>query len=345
MVNNYRYFVIAMVMFISMINYIDRGAISYAQQFIISEYGFNALSWGQVLGFFGYGYIFGGFFGGLLADKKGPKFIWILAAVTWSIFAMFMGLAGEVGIMFFGGSALVGFAVFRILFGLAEGPVFASLNRTAANWAAPKERGIFGAIGGLGVPLGALITAPVAVFLLSTVGWKWMFVVLGAMGIIWAIIWARIFTDYPENHPKVSEEELKIIRSAEGLLESESTVNSGKAKIHVPWYHFFKNPTLIFNAIGFFAFNYVNFLMLTWTPKYLQDVFHFQLSSLWYIGMIPWIGACIALPLGGKISDMIRKKTNNLRLARAGVCGVSFFLTIIFFTLLLVMNNNKMKGA
>jgi MFS family permease len=90
---------------------------------MIEEYGLNAFSWGQVLGFFGYGYIFGGFFGGLLADKKGPKFTWILAVILWSVSAMMLGIAGNIGIALFGGSALIGFAVFRVIFGFFEGPI------------------------------------------------------------------------------------------------------------------------------------------------------------------------------------------------------------------------------
>ena len=40
------------------------------------------------------------------------------------------------------------------------------------------------------------------------------------------------------------------------------------------------------NTLGYFSFMYVNFLLLTWTPKYLQDNFGYSLSSLWYMGMI-----------------------------------------------------------
>src|SRR5436305_9028761 len=103
MKGKFRYFIMTMLTMIIMVNFIDRGAMSYAQQFIIKEYGLNTATWGQVLGFFGYGYIFGGFFGGLLADKKGPKFLWIAAATTWSICAVMLGVAGDIGIAVFGG--------------------------------------------------------------------------------------------------------------------------------------------------------------------------------------------------------------------------------------------------
>ena len=58
---------------------------------------------------------------------------------------------------------------------------------------------------------------------------------------------------------------------------------------------FFTSTTLICNMLGYFGFQYVNFLILTWTPKYLQDEYHFEIHSLWYLGMIPWIGAVLQL--------------------------------------------------
>src|SRR5690625_6861156 len=78
MKHSYRYNILFMMVIMVIINYIDRGAISYAQEDIIAEYGFGTVEWGAVLGYFGYGYLFGALFGGALADKKGPKFVWII---------------------------------------------------------------------------------------------------------------------------------------------------------------------------------------------------------------------------------------------------------------------------
>lgn len=54
-----------MLTFITMVNYIDRGAIAYAQSFIIKEYGFDPKEWGAILGYFGYGYMIGSLLGGI----------------------------------------------------------------------------------------------------------------------------------------------------------------------------------------------------------------------------------------------------------------------------------------
>lgn len=326
----YRYLIMVMIVFMTVVNYVDRGAISYAQQAIIEEFGLDPKSWGEILGYFGYGYMFGALFGGILADRRGPKYVWLLAGTAWSIFEIGTAYAGDIGMVLFGGSALAGFAVFRVLFGLAEGPTFSTINRTMANWAAPKEKGFATALGLLGTPLGALLTAPIAVAILSVTNWKNMFLILGIIGLVWVVVWAKMFTDLPEDHPKVSKAELAEIRSKEDLLKSETSLVEAR-QIHAPWYTFFKNPTLVMNAIGYFAFQYVNFLILTWTPKYLQDTFDFKLASLWYLGMIPWIGACFTVLLGGKISDALRRRTGNLRIARSGLAVVSLFLTAVCF--------------
>lgn len=330
---NFRYTVFAMVVIITVINYVDRGAISYAANPIIDEYGLDKVAWGQVLGYFGYGYMAGALVGGWLADRRGPRWVWVWAVMLWSIFEVTMAFAGDLGMALFGGSALVGFAVFRILFGVSEGPTFSTINRTMANWATVRERGFAASLGLLGTPLGALLSAPIAVFLITTTGsWRWMFIILGVVGFVWLLFWRRIFTDLPEDNSRVTPEELAVIRSTEDMLDHERSVSTEAEK--VPWWSFFKSRTLVFNALGYFAFQYVNFMILTWTPKYLQDEFGFDLGSLWYLGMIPWIGACFTVLLGGKISDWLRRRTGSLWIARSGFAAGSLLLTTICFSLI-----------
>jgi sugar phosphate permease len=319
-----------MVIFMSMVNYVDRASISYSSQFFMHEYGLNSETWGEVLGYFGFGYMIGPLIGGVLADKFGPKKVWITVGVAWSLLEMVTPYAGSISVVVFGTSALLGLAVFRISFGLAEGPTFATANRTLANWCAPKDRGFSASMGLVGVPLGAMVSAPVSVGLLMLVGWKGMFVTLGLIGLAWTVIWSKVFTDFPEDNKHVTKEELAQIRSTKNMLKVEQTL-AESMEHKVPWYHFFKNPTLIFNTIGYSGFMYINFVLLTWTPKYLQDVFHFKLSSLWYLGMIPWVGASITVLIGGALSDKIKVKTGSLRIARGLLAVVSYFFTAICF--------------
>ena len=68
----------------------------------------------------------------------------------------------------------------------------------------------------------------------------------------------------------------------------------------------------------------------------LQDEYHFEIHFLWYLGMMPWIGACFMAYFGGQILDWLRQKTGSLRIARAYfaiagmICAAVCFLIIPF---------------
>jgi ACS family hexuronate transporter-like MFS transporter len=324
--SRYRFTIFFLIVVIALINYIDRGAIAYSADQIIGQYGFDRAAWGAVLGCFGYGYMFGALIGGALADRVGARRVWIWAGIAWSLFAIAMVWAGDLGMALFGGSALTGFAIVRIFFGFSEGPAYSIINKTMSTWAAPKERGFAVSIGLLSTPLGAMLTAPVAVGLLLLTGsWRTMYVILGVLGLVLIALFARIYTNRPEDHPKVNAAELAQIQAGRSAAKG---VDSGAT---LPWTSFFRSRTLMCNSIGYFSFIYVNFMLLTWTPKYLRDEFHFSLSSLWYVGMIPWVGACITVLLGGRISDWLYKKTGKLVIARSWFAAVSLLLTTACF--------------
>lgn len=336
----YRYVVFAMVVTITAINYIDRGAISYAANSIIGEFGFSTASWGSVLGFFGYGYMLGALLGGALADRLGPRRVWVWAVLAWSVVEMSTAYAGDIGKAMFAGSALVGFAVVRVAFGFTEGPLFSTTNRTMANWATVRERGLAASLGLLGTPVGSVLTAPVAVALLAlTHSWRVLFIALGILGLAWVLVWTRLFTDMPEDNPRVTSSELSQIRSTNDLVAGEHSLATDTAEPKLRWWRFFASPTLVFNAVGYFAFQYVNFMILTWTPKYLQDQFHFSLTSLWWLGTIPWLGACVTVVLGGRLSDWLRQRTGNLWVARSGLALVSMVLTAACFSVIPMLHH------
>src|SRR5262249_25968947 len=126
-----------------------------------------------------------------------------------------------------------GFAMIRILFGGAEGPAYSIINKTIANWATLRERGFVVGFGLLSTPLGALLTAPVAVGLLTlTDNWRAMFYVLGAAGLIVLVLFMRIFTDRPEDNPRVSEAELDEIVASRPQAAEEAGAPV------LPWWSF-----------------------------------------------------------------------------------------------------------
>ena len=321
----FRYVIAGLVLLIAVVNYADRGALAFASQQIIKEYGFNPARWGAVLGYFGYGFMLGGVIGGFLADRWGPKRVQIVAGIAWSVFEAATAFAGGIGLAVFGGSALAGFATIRILFGLAEGPTFSVLNKSISGWAAPRERAFMIALALSSAPLGGALAAPVSVGLLVLTGsWRMMFLVLGAVSLFVVALFGLLYTNRPADNRFVNAAELAGLTKAAG-----ETGIAAQARA-APSERLFTGR-LFLNAIGFFAYLYINTLVLTWTPKYLQDQFHLSLSSMSYLGMIPWIGACVTMVLGGAISDRILAKTGNMILARSGfAAGSLLFVGLLF---------------
>jgi sugar phosphate permease len=325
----FRFVIIAMLFLMAVVNYVDRGALSYTSEQLIKEYGFSKSQWGSVLGYFGYGYMFGAVLGGTLSDRWGPRKIWIYAGIVWSLFEISTAYAGEIGMVMFGGSAITGFAVIRVLFGFAEGPAFSTINKSVSIWAAPRERALMSSLTLASTPVGAMITAPISVGLLLFTGdWRLMFVAVGVVSLGLVLLFAMIFSDRPENSRHVNAAELAMIgETVPGL----SQVAVSEEAVRPSWFSFFSSPTLIFNTIGYFAFLYITFLLLTWTPKYLQEQFHYNLSSLWYVGMIPWLGSCLTVVIGGRLSDRILSKTGSLVMARSWFAAISFLLAGLCF--------------
>lgn len=209
----------------------------------------------------------------------------------------------------FGGSAIMGFAALRIMFGFSEGPAYALMNKAIAHWAPDNERGFALGIGLLSTQVGALLTAPIAVgLLLLTHDWRMMFILLGVFSLLAMALFARTFSDSPEKSPHTNAAERQLIQTGQRRSAGDS--------VPLPWWRFFTSRTLVCNALGYFSFLYITFTLVTWMPKYLQDNFHYDLHSLWYVAMIPWSGACITVLLGGRIADALLARFRNLRLAR-----------------------------
>src|SRR5262249_38735368 len=64
---------------------------------------------------------------------------------------------------------------------------------------------------------------------------------------------------------------------------------------------------------------------------YLQEQFHYDLNSLWYVGMIPWLGSCLTVVVGGRLSDRVLSMTGSLVMARSWFAAVSLLLAGLCF--------------
>jgi len=322
--SSYRWIIISLAFIITLVNYLDRSAIAYAIEPIKREFGFKDSDIGWIQGAFGFGYMIMTTGGGILVDKFGARSVWSIAAILWSACTALVGVA----------SSFTFFASIRIMLGLSEGPHFPSLTRVVADWLPSQERARSTAFGLAAVPLSSAIGAILITTLIRFYGWKLMFAILGAAGIVWAIIWWFMYRDYPEHSKFVNDAELSIIREGAPLNRDRKFHEIKAHDISLggtTWKFILTNPSLVANNFGFFGFGYLLFFGVTWLPEYFLRTYHLNLKTVGPYLVAPWLTAAVFLVAAGFISDYIWKKTGSMRKARTHMIWICQLLSGLCF--------------
>ncbi|MBI2790403.1 MAG: MFS transporter [Gammaproteobacteria bacterium] len=312
---SYRWVIIILAFLATIINYLDRTALSYAITPLQQTYHLTNTDFGIIASAFGIGYLIMTVIGGVLVDKFGARKIWTFFAILWSIACASIGLATGFAWLF----------IFRMLLGVTEGPNFPALTRVAADWLPVKERARALALGLAAVPFASVIGAPIISQLVANIGWRLMFIVLGLLGLIWAICWVSLFRNTPKESRFVNQEELAIIHKEHGSLNQTKT----------SWRFMLSNRTLLINNYAFFAFGYLLFFAITWLPGYLEQTYHMQIKNVGWFLVAPWLLATLFILAGGAISDWLWQKTKSIRIARSHLIWICQLLSVFSFTPLL----------
>lgn len=306
----YRWGIVTLIAIITLINYLDRSAISYATVPISHSLHINDAQWGIIDSAFSIGYLVFAFIGGALVDRHGPKRVWSFAASIWSLVTIVTALAG----------AFVMFFVIRVLLGASEAPGFPAATRASSRWLPGDERGrALGIIVGVGVPLSLMIGGPVITQLLTHFGWHAMFVILGVIGLIWVVFWRIMFTDRPDQHPRVNPAERDYIAAGQ-TVEEQSAVAQ-----RIQWKPLLKNRNLWMIAIGYFAWGYMFWAFMYWLPGYLGQTFHLNLATVGAFSVLPWALATVGALGSGVIVDRLFKH-GHLHRPRFIVMGIALLL-------------------
>jgi ACS family hexuronate transporter-like MFS transporter len=322
--SNYRWIIMGLAFFITIVNYMDRSAISYAIEPIKRDFHISDGAFGSIFAAFGIGYMVSTFVGGLLVDRWGAHRVWSGAAVAWSIMTAALGIA----------AGFWPLMLARTMLGITEGPSFPSLTRVVADWLPVSERVRATAFGLVAVPLASVIGAPLISSLILNLGWKVMFLVLGSLGVVWAAVWVVLFKDYPENSKHVSAGELQLIRGGSVLHQGQTCEQirqtkraNGTTNIKA----ILKNPALLSNNYAFFAFGYLLFFAIHWLPEYMQHTFGIGLKEVGVLLIAPWLTAAVMLAGCGWLSDYLLRTTGSLRKSRSHLIWVCQLLSAICF--------------
>lgn len=287
------------------INYLDRSALSVAAPFIQDDLKLSPSQMGIIFSSFSIGYAIFNFVGGIASDKFGAKITLFVAMIVWSLFSGAIVL-------------VVGFLslfIVRILFGMGEGPIISTINKMVNNWYPPSKRATVIGLANSGTPLGGAISGPIVGYIALHLGWRFSFIVLMIIGIIWAICWWFFAKEKPDHIDQTEIDKKAAIAPTTSFKLS----------------YYLKQPTVLITAFAFFTYNYILFFFLTWFPSYLIDARNLSLENMSIVTVIPWVLGFIGLAFSGIVSDFVHRHTaqKGVLFSRKLVLVVCLFISAI----------------
>jgi ACS family glucarate transporter-like MFS transporter len=309
-----RLFIVTMLFLVTTVNYADRATLSIAGPAISKELHLDPVALGYVFSAFGWSYVIAQVPGGWLLDRFGSRWVYAFSIVIWSLFTMMQGWVG-----FFGaGSAVFMLFALRFLVGLAEAPSFPANARIVAAWFPGNERGTASAFFNSGQYFATVLFAPLMGWIAHEFGWRSVFFVMGALGIVMGLAWIKTIHG-PKDHPGINEAEFDYIKDGGALVDMDAAKDKATADSGPGWGHIRQllgNRMMLGIYIGQYCINTLTYFFLTWFPVYLVKERGLSILQAGFVATLPALCGFIGGVLGGVISDAILRKTNSLTLAR-----------------------------
>jgi MFS family permease len=246
-----RGFVYSMLFVMTAINYLDRVNLSVAAGSIAKELALTPIELGWIFSAFLWSYIVVLIPAGYLADRFGAWRLAPGAVAFWSVATAATSVV----------TGIAGLMAARICLGAGEAAAWPVGTKTVRAWAPRSEYGLAISAISLGQSFGVGFGALFVGFLVSMWGWRTSFVVSGAIGIAWALIWVARIRD-PRDATWLGEEERAHILK----LRDDSGPKAGASG----YGSLLKSPSLWALTLAQGCLVYAYYMLLTWLPNYLQ---------------------------------------------------------------------------
>ena len=297
-ISNLRWWVIALIALATVINYIDRQALVVLWPSIAGDLYPDKTSdeHKEIYAFlsviFIFSYAFGQAIFGKIFDWIGTRLGFALSISVWSIATMLHAFA----------KGVVTFSIFRALLGLAEAGNWPGATKGNAEWFPTKERALAQGIFNSGAAVGGLISIPLIGTMAVYFSWQMIFILIGALGLLWLIPWMILVKTPPKNHPWITDEEREYIlsgqqnqavttddQSDEGYNPSTGELLSRKQSWGV--------------IIASACIDPLWWLFIFWIPIYLFEVYGMDVKQLALYGWVPYMGAMLGAFFGGLLAQ------------------------------------------
>ncbi len=258
----YRWTICSLIFFATTINYLDRSVISLLKPYLEKQYSWTEQDYAHIVIAFQVSYALGLLFAGRVIDRIGTKLGYGLYTIFWSIAAVGHALANSTS----------GFSIARAALGLSEAGNFPAAIKTVAEWFPKKERALATGIFNSGSNIGAFIAPLTVPWIAVNIGWKWAFIITGAIGFVWVVLWFITY-EIPARHKRLSKAEHQYILSDNKDVTTEISDQTNGAVSVFKILSFRQTWAFV---LGKFLTDPVWWFYLFWLPAFLKAQYHIE---------------------------------------------------------------------
>ncbi len=292
---------------ITTINYMDRQAFAVAGPVIVERFGLSNTEFGAIGSAFLFAYGIGQVIIGPLVDRLGTKRSFRLAVIAWSIAGMLHAI----------GRGFWSFFSLRALLGFTEAMNLPAAIKAVAEWFPRAERSMAVGVVTAGIGLGAIIAPPLLGWLIVAFGWQWAFIVPGAAGFVWLLIWNARY-DAPETHAGISGAERELI-----LTDRDAESGHADAPPLTGIVRFLRYREVWGLMLSRLVSDGAFYFFVAWLPLYLAQERGFDMTAIALSVSIPFIAADLGSLFGGWLGTRLIRAGWSVDRARKSIIWIA----------------------
>lgn len=294
--------ILVMLVILGMVTFLDRINISVAGSSIMHDLHLSPAQWGWVQSAFILSYGLLQIPMGALGDRFGHRNILAAIVLWWSAFTAFTGMAG----------GLMSLLVIRFMFGIGEAGSSPCSTGVISRWFEKDEVGKAQGYVWAASRMGGALTPFVVIPVMVTVGWRAAFYLLGALGVVWAIVWWLYYRDSRET----------------SRASSPRNTSSTSSTSSLPWSSILGNRQfwLICGMYFFYAFG--SWFFFSWFPTFMELGRGFDKTELTYAVAVPFIMSMMGNIAGGHLTDRLTKRY-GIKIGRKALGSTSLAVSAV----------------
>jgi MFS family permease len=283
--------------------YAHRGALSIAAPFMMKDLGLPASTMGILLSAFFWLYAFMQVPAGWIVDRFGVKWAYAGGFAFWSVASALTGFA----------QGAVSLIAVRLALGVGQSVAFPASASAVSRSFRDRERGLVTAGYLSGVRIGQAIVGAIGAVMIARFGYRGFFLIISLLPLLWLIPWMAFWGRIRDS----------ALHSASTAAQTRAAFSFGDAVMLL------KHRTVLGIFLGYFAYDYVWFVYVTWLPSYLVLGRKFTTAEMGFYSSVPYLIMMVVILISGALSDYIVRRGSSERVVRKWFIAIGMFVACL----------------